>query len=231
MEVIDPAARRVERTYRGERLSPPVISANGDRVFVAGRVRSRVQDTSARRVIATLPIARSDLVRTPAFNSDGERLAIPLGDGVQVRAFPGGRELPLLPRPNQQLDAYALSPSGRYVATAEDGRRSIYRADDPSEAATYSMSERVNEIEFSRNDAFVLTTSGDTARVSDRGTGRPVASFDGHKGAVFNASFGPGARTVVTVGADGLVVVHDCPACAPPATLVKRARAALRVRP
>ena len=80
----------------------------------------------------------------------------------------------------------------------------------------------------SRDDAFILTAGNDAVRVSEVRTGRPVASFDGHRGALLSASLGPGAGTVVTVGVDGLALVHDCPACAPPAVLVKRARAVLR---
>lgn len=139
-----------------------------------------------------------------------------------------GNEMAKLPRPVEQLDAYAFSPSGRYVATVEARKVSVYESDGGSPVVDYPVEERINEMEFSRDDAFILTAGGDTARVAELKTGRRVATFGGHRRGVQGASFGPGARTILTVGRDGVALVHDCPACAPPAVLVERARAALR---
>lgn len=190
-----------------------------------------VKDTTSGKVRATLPFRSGDLYRPVALDVSGERIAVYLGDGIRVWDTVKAREIGKLPRPEDQLDALGISPSGRYVAMVEADEVSVFRSEGGSLVRRYPITdERINGIEFSRDDAFILTAGNNTARVTEIKTRRPVAEFDGHRG-LLSASFGPGARTVVTVGRDGLVLVHDCPACAPPATLVKRARAALRVRP
>ena len=226
--VIEAASGEVETTHDSPTYMPPVLSGDGNRLYVPSEPKPVVKDATSGEVIATLPFRISDLFRPVAFDSSGDRIASYQGDGVRVRDIPGGEELPPLPPPDEQFDAYAFSPSGRYVATAEAQTVSIYGSDNGSKVVSSPVSKRIDEIEFSRDDAFILTAGNDAVRVSEVRTGRPVASFDGHRGALLSASLGPGARTVVTVGVDGLALVHDCPACAPPAVLVKRARAALR---
>lgn len=226
--VIEAASGEVETTHDSPTDMPPVLSGDGSRLYVPSEPKPVVKDATSGEVIATLPFRIRDLFRPVAFDSSGDRIARYQGDGVRVRDIPGGRDLPPLPPPDEQFDAYAFSPSGRYVATAEARTVSIYESGNGSEVVTYPVRERINEIEFSRDDAFILTAGNDAVRVSEVRTGRPVASFDGHRGALLSASLGPGAGTVVTVGVDGLTLVHECPACAPPAVLVERARAALR---
>ncbi len=227
--VLDSARGEIVTTHAAKGY-PPVLSGNGQRLYAG----STVSDAESGASIGKLPFRDGDLFSRPVFNSTGERIAMYPGDGARVWnvAREGVERIAgPLPRPKKQLGPYAISPSGRYVATVGITRVRIYESDGGSAVESYAVSEQVKEVEFSRNDAFVLTVGNRTARVTDLSTGRPVASFGGHQDDLLKASFGPGARTVATLGYDGLVIVHDCPACAPPATLVKRARAALRVHP
>ena len=200
----------------------------GSRLYVPSEPKPVVKDATSGEVIATLPFRISDSSGPLRSTRSGERMARYRVTGCGSGISPAREICPRChPRTSSSM-RYAFSPSGRYVATAEARTVSIYESDNGSEVVSYPVSKRINEIEFSRDDAFILTAGNDAVRVSEVRTGRPVASFDGHRGALLSASFGPGARTVVTVGVDGLALVHDCPACAPPAVLVKRARAALR---
>ncbi len=229
--VLEVPTGEVVKTYKSPSFMPPVLSGNGKRLYLPRAPKPVVEDAISGKRIATLPFRGADLFRPVAFDTRGQRLAAYLGEGVRVRDIARDTETPPLARPKEELEAYAISPSGRYVATVENRTVNVYESNRGSEIGSYRVGGRVNQIEFSSDDAFILTAGNDAARVSERPSGRLVATFDGHRGALLGATFGPGARTVVTVGADGLVLVHDCPACAPPATLVKRARAALRVRP
>ena len=229
--VLSAASGKIVTTHKSPTFVPPVLSGDGKRVYLQSERKAVVKDTTSGKVSATLPFRSGDLYRPVALDVSGERIAVYLGDGIRVWDTVKAREIAKLPAPKDQLDALGISPSGRYVAMVEADEVSVYRSEGGSLVRRYPITdERINEIEFSRDDAFILTAGNNTARVTEIRTRRPVAEFDGHRG-LLSASFGPGARTVVTVGRDGLVLVHDCPACAPPATLVKRARAALRVRP
>ena len=228
LTVLDATTGDIVETYRSPDYVSPVISGDGRRLFVPREPRPVVEDVATGDVIATLPFRADRLIGSLYFDSTGERMAAHVGRGVQVFQVSPRRAIAALPPPREQLDAYALSASGRYVATAEADELRIHESNGGAELQSSPVRQRVNTIELSRDDAFVLTAANDMALVAERRTGRRVATFAGHRGALLSASFGPGARTVVTVGADGLAIVHDCPACAPPATLVKRARAALR---
>ncbi|MDP9133400.1 MAG: TIR domain-containing protein [Actinomycetota bacterium] len=228
--VIAAATGEVKRIHDSPTYIPPVLSGDGRRLYVPSEPKPVVKDANSGEVIARLPFRIGDLFGPVAFDSTGERMATYQGDGVRVRPIPGGSEMSPLPRPDEQLDTYAFSPSGRYVATAEARTVSVYES-DASEVVSYPVSERPGQIEFSRDDEFIMTAGNNAARVSEVKTGRAVAKFDGHRGGLLSASLDPGARTVVTLGVDGLALVHDCPACAGPAVLVKRARAALEDRP
>lgn len=229
--VISPKSGDIVRTHKSPTYIPPVLSGDGRRVYVPKEDSPEVQDATTGEVVATLPFRSGDVFAPVAFNSSGDRIAVYLGDGIEIWDTVRERRIGKLPAPKDQLDALGISPSGRYVAMVEAADVSIYRSDGGSLVRRYPITdERINKIEFSRDDAFFLTAGNNTARVTEIKTRRSVAEFAGHRG-LLSASFGPGARTVVTVGRDGWVLVHDCPACAPPATLVERARAALRVRP
>ncbi len=226
--VIDATSGKVVRTLRGRSYQPPLLSGNGQRLYLPREPKPVIRDASSKAVIATFPFRNSDFFRPPLLDSTGERIATYPGDGVRVWDVATGTEIAKLPRPEDQLDAYALSPSGRYVATALARRVSVYESDGGSPVVDYPVDERIDEMKFSRDDAFILTAGGETARVAELKTGRRVATFGGHRRGVQGASFGPGARTILTVGRDGVALVHDCPACAAAPVLVKRARAALR---
>ena len=104
---------------------------------------------------------------------------------------------------NGPVRSVALTPDGRYVATAsEDKTARVFDAETGNEIARLTHQAGVNAVAFSPDGHWVATGSDDrTARVFEAASGTEVARV-AHQGAVEAVAFSPDSRRIVTGSAD-----------------------------
>ena len=180
--MIDAAQREGRQApTKAGRYLPPVLSGDGKQAATfRGEPKPVVKDANSSEVIATLPFRISDLFRPSALDSAGERIAIYPGDGVRV--WDVARRQRDSPRCHARTSSSMPMPSRRRGGTWARSRRatvSIYGSDDGSVVVELSRSsERINEMEFSRDDAFILTAGNDAGPRVGAQDRPPVASFE-----------------------------------------------------
>jgi WD40 repeat protein len=182
----------------GFRITALALSGDGRRLAAAGSGHVEVRETSTgRRLLA----AGGAPVRGVAPSAAGNRVAVARTSGSFVYDVGAGRQVRL---GGPASNAIAISPDGRWVATAsDDARARIWAGASGRLAAVLPSEADVESVAFSRDGSMLVTASRDGAarlwRVPD---GVLLSTMRRNVEALVEAQFGAG-------GLDGRVIVSD----------------------
>lgn len=197
------------RTTVLTRIPDVSLHPSGKFVALAAEGEARICDTETGRV--TLTVENAQAVR---FSPDGGRFVFQAVDGtLQVREFPGGKEIHALPYTGAAgLTSYRFSLEGKRIVTADFwGGVHFWNAADGSLIQAYdhhSSSARTEVFSPDRRLVASLSTDG-TAQIWDVATARPLGGRLVHGGAVAGANFGPDGKRLVTMTRQGQLRVWD----------------------
>ena len=209
---------------------PPIaISANGRVIGVLG-LRTSIWDVATRRQLSSRSLSETGSGDTLAISADGQRVATPGSDGVQIWDTRTGRLVTTLRSTANQTEPAVFNRDGtRIVTVSDDETARVWDVrSGKSIAVMIGHTDAVTSAAFSADEDLVTTTSVDgTVRVWESNTGHAVATLPikAPPDTLVGFSAGP---TVVTA-ANGLLHTVACEACLPFGALLAHAeRRALR---
>jgi WD40 repeat protein len=174
-----------------------------------GKLAGGAQSSQLHRVLK----GHTDLVHSPSFSPDGERvLTASLDNTARIWDAGSGNEIVLLKGHTGSVWSAGFSPDGRRVVTASvDNTARIWDAGSGNEIAL--LRGHMNEVwsaGFSPDGKRVVTASSDnTARIWDAGSGNEIALLKGHTDRVMSARFSPDGKRVVTASYDSTARIWD----------------------
>ncbi|HSK26384.1 MAG TPA: BTAD domain-containing putative transcriptional regulator [Jiangellales bacterium] len=198
-------------------------SPDGSRIATATDASARIWDAATGDLVAAVEPGAGHV----SWSSDGSLLAVP-GDAEGGNAPRGGvttvvdRDGNLVAEvsegPGRAVDAAALSPDGRLLAT---GSSLIERVDADEERVTVwdwqageallTLETSAADVEFSPDGSLLATAqfSPSTASVWDVRTRRRVVTLEGHGAPVTDVQFSPDGRHIATGSYDGTARIWD----------------------
>lgn len=136
------------------------VSADGDYLFSSSWGDAlRVLDARSGTVLWQLDARRSShWVFSGAFRSDGEELALPLGDALVIHEARTGRVLRTLAAPSRGVEAVEPSPDGEqlWIATDDGAVRVVEFATGRTLASYRPRSRRIDALRFVADGARVF---------------------------------------------------------------------------
>ena len=205
-----------------------VFSPDGRRALTSSDDNSvRLWDAEAGRQITTFTGAGSG---TAAFSPDGRLVAMPDHNTVVVRdANAGDREGRVLQGHSAAVRSAAFSPDGRHIVTASDDRtarvwdvqtgeeiaalrehtapvRSAVFSPDGLRVVSTQMAQRSGDVTSDNN---TVTSNDSIALLWDALSGRVIRRFEGHGAQVYDATFSPDGKQIVTASADNTARIWD----------------------
>jgi WD40 repeat protein len=146
-------------------------------------------------------------VTSASFSADGNHLAVGTADGI-LRVYVGNGRRPLTRlRVGGPVTGVSLSPDGRLLLTTERGGPArIWNV--RTRRVLRSFGRAPTAASFSSDGSLVLTVEPSGARVWRAADGSAVAALR-QSGSVREASFGPDARLVATIGGGRVARVFD----------------------
>lgn len=207
------------RVYRliGESDQPVVVTAiaadpRGQYVAAAGDDNSiRILDPATFRTIATLP-AHRDIIRTLAFNPNGDKLVSAGNDGQVIvwnrndnfavlQSMPGS---PAIARVRFAADGSEMAAVGFnnniYLIGKRSRSRSVLQCDCNDLRAVAYRDD---------NDMIAVAGRNGVLHLYDFETGNLTGEYPLHQGRIHDITFHRGSNAAVCVGEDGTVTVFD----------------------
>jgi WD40 repeat protein len=201
-----------------------VFSPDGRRALTASDDDSvRLWDAEAGRQIATF--TRSGL-GSAAFSPDGRLVAVPDGNTVVVRdTNTGEREDRIFQGHSDAVRSAAFSPDGRRIVTASDDRtarvwdvqtgeqiavlrehtapvRSAVFSPDGLRVVSTQMPQRTGNVT-------IVTSNDSIALLWDAQSGRVILRLEGDMVQVYDATFSPDGKRIVTASGDNTARIWD----------------------
>lgn len=204
---------RIAAKLTTPRLAPLALpSPDGKRLAVPAEGAIILVEVSPERVIANLPTA---CLSVWAFSADSRRLAV--GDCGPIGIYDtatGQRVTSLARSPRGGAPRYLMfTPDGRHVLSRDANGMDLYahRAADGSLAgATQGGAGNVWSMDLSPDGARVAVGLTDgLARVFEVPSFRAKGTLTGHDGVVEGVAFSPDGARLVTIGAEGTMLVWD----------------------
>jgi cytochrome c len=205
-----PQGAAVAHLYGHEAAVNAVAFLPGERAVSAGDDGTlAVWDLAAEELIARLA-GHEGKIAALAVSPDG-RLAATAGWDRTARIWDleQGRELLVLPAPDN-LNAIRFSPDGlRLLTGASDGTLEVWRAADGTRLATIRAHDfGVTGLALDGAGALGATASVDeTVQLWDLEAGEPTLTLYGHEGAVLAVALSDDGELVASGGVDGTVRV------------------------
>jgi RNA polymerase sigma factor (sigma-70 family) len=162
-------------------LEAPTLSANGRYLAWRGRDNAvHVWDVASGKERGRMPVARPTVIRASVLANDGRSLLALTGDGrIALWEVPTGKERCCFAEQFQVVPGPRRLTGPQVLALARDG-------------------------------GLVAAAGGDgKVRVWDGLTGKELARFEGHEGAVTALAFAPDGKTMASAGADTTALVWD----------------------
>jgi WD40 repeat protein len=198
-----------------------VFSPDGHRVLTVSDGNSvRLWDAEAGRQIPTFTGVG---LGAAAFSPDGRLVAMPEANTVVVRdANTGEHEDRVLKGHSAAVRSAAFSPDGRRIVTASDDRtarvwdvqtgeqiailreqtapvRSAVFSPDGLRVVSTQMAQRSGDATSDNN---IVTANDRMMLLWDAQSGRVIRRFEGHGAQVYDATFSPDGKRIVTASAD-----------------------------
>jgi WD40 repeat protein len=190
----------------------------------------------ARDALARQDPQQAEILALRGLPGDGQAKERPIADqsvAILRQALGQDRERAILPDhiwSGGAVKAAAVSPDGKWIATASDDRTA--RIFDARTGAALAVlrghAGSVSSVAFSPDGKQVLTAAEDGARLWDAASGALIAQLPGSGGKVRSALFSPDGRSAATAAQDG-ARIWDLQAT-PPAPRVLVAHAVSFVR-
>ena len=207
-----------------------VFSADGRRALTASDDNSiRLWDAELGQQIAVFTTHSAGL-GAAAFSPDGRLVAMPDDDTVVVLDVnTGDREYRVLHGHSAPVWSAAFSPDGRRIVTASDDKtiriwdaqtaeqivvlkghtapvRSAAFSPDGLRVVSTQMAQRTGNITSDNN---TITSDDSIALLWDALSGEVIRRFEGHMAQVYNATFSPDGKRIVTASADNTARIWD----------------------
>jgi WD40 repeat protein/serine/threonine protein kinase len=191
----------------GRRLA----SAGGELVNGPGELI--VWDASNGRQLLKLSSPTKKGIAGVAFSPDGERLAVTVGNTVEVWDATTGNQILILKGHTEPLFCVAFSPDGQRICSAgQDNQLRIWSATTGAELCEplRGHTSFVMSVAFSPDSRRVASASVDhTVKLWDTATGQEVLTLRGHAGLVQSVAFSPDGKRIASTSQDGTVKIWD----------------------
>ena len=193
----------------GYAATSPAVAASGDRAAIARGDQVEVYELPGGHLLRS--IRHGAAVSAVAFAATGHDLVTGAVDGSLFMTH-DGREPLQLPASGAGIDAAAVLPDGRVVASDARRRLRVLAADGAAILADLETPTRLGLFQVSPDSKTLLTLPNITGPdgppvLWDLDAYRPVAQLDGHAGRVFSARFT--GRTIITAGGDHTARLWD----------------------
>jgi WD40 repeat protein/serine/threonine protein kinase len=185
----------------------------------------QIRDAATGDIKSTIDLA-PEYALDLAFNPDGSQLAAAIGMNelfataappgeVRVYDVASGKFLFALGRQTAPLVTVALSPNGRWIATA--GLDKLIKVWDAKTRRVLHVlrghRHTVCGVRFSHDSRRLVSISDDnSAKIWDVVSGEETLTLRGHRSALSGVAFSPDDRRVVTASADGTLKIWDAEA-------------------
>ena len=172
------------------------FSPDGRRVVVVARVDhiAELWNADTWQLIAVFRAEGGDMSQA-IFTPDGQRILTLSPKRVQIWSANDGRPLVRLDAgPSQTFRRAAISPDGRWIATADD-RLAVWDAETGRALATTARSAHFSDVRFSPDGRRIATTSFDgVVQLWDSETASVLTTLPGAAGMALNPTFSPDGR-------------------------------------
>jgi len=205
----------------GESASP-----DGRYVAAAEYLEVSVWDLVTRRIVLSIqaPANRKFTAMQAVISPDGNSVAMPAGDNVEIWSIPQRRETAVIAA-GKPVNAVAFAPSGAFLAINTDMpatrlwdlRRNRWISLPMSNGIAASDSLNANPVAVNNNDALVASASGGSNSVTlwDSGSGAQIGVLDmpsagsGDAGTVSGLAFSPDGHSLAVTTTSGTLTIWD----------------------
>jgi WD40 repeat protein/serine/threonine protein kinase len=148
-----------------------------------------------------------------AFSPDSERLAVTVGNTVEVWDATTGNQILILRGHTEPVLCVAFSPDGQRICSAgEDNQLRIWNATTGAEVCEplRGHTNYVMSVAFSPDSRRVASASVDhTVKLWDTATGQEVLTLRGHTGQVRSVTFSPDGKQIASTSQDETAKIWD----------------------
>ncbi|MFC4590710.1 nSTAND1 domain-containing NTPase [Sphaerisporangium corydalis] len=211
--------RALSKQYAAESLN--IGDADPVRSRLLAVAAARVEPTAEALHAMSAAVARPGRAVVPiesgseavAYSSDGERLFVGTGGGVQIRDSSRGTLLATIPTRTGTITDLAVSDGGDLLAVAGQGITEVWSTKDGKTALTASAryGATVNAVAISPDGTTVLSAGDDgRAHLLDVATGKPARGpLRTGDQKLLSAAFAPDGKTVATGAYEGTIRLWD----------------------